>query len=213
MSEFCEFLRPASDVTSATLPVAPAPHPAGTTPAAADRIICRRKALRDGHAPAPGLLSVTALASRITSRVTTIPQPPMRTANRRGFTFAELLVALAVIGVLAGIGIPRYHTLKSRAYVSAMRSDLGTLRVAQESYFAEHQVYSLDVSQLDFKSSSDVTISLGSSDPMAGWTGTATHRLSPTTCRTATGHDLGDSENGAVKCADGVPTGVATPGN
>ena len=137
----------------------------------------------------------------------------MRSRNRRGFSFAELLVALAIIGVLAGIGIPRYHTLKSRAYVSAMRSDLGTLRVAQESYYAEHQFYSTDPSALDFKSSSDVTITLGSSDPVAGWFGTATHRLSPTTCRTATGPDLGDSDNGAVDCDNERPSGVATPGN
>ncbi len=137
----------------------------------------------------------------------------MRPANRRGFTFAELLVVLALVGLLAGIGIPRYHTLKSRAYVTTMRTDLGTLRVAQEAYFAEHQRYATDPGLLDFKSSSEVTITLGSSDPVAGWTGTATHLLSTVTCRTATGHDLGDAENGAVYCEESVPTGVATPGN
>lgn len=200
-------------VTSATLPVARTPHRSRTALAGAERNSSINNALHDGHAPAPALLSVTALASRVTPSPHDDPMPTMRTANRRGFTFAELLVVLAVIGLLAGIGIPRYHALKSRAYVSSMKSDLGTLRVAQESYYAEHQVYSTDLSQLDFKSSSDVTISLGSSDPMAGWTGTATHRLSASTCRTATGHDLGDSENGAIDCEDSAPTGVATSGN
>ncbi len=133
------------------------------------------------------------------------------TTQRRGFTFAELLVVLALIGLLAGIGIPRYHSLKTRAYTAALRTDLGTLRVAQEAYYAEHQRYATDVGVLDFKASSDVAVTISSSDPMAVCTATSRHALGTDVCTTATGHDLGDAENGAVHCEADVPTGIATP--
>jgi len=75
----------------------------------------------------------------------------MRLVNRPGFTFIELLTVMVVIGALATVGVPRIRTMKERAYQATLRSDLGTLRTAQEAYYAEHQQYATDVSALDFR--------------------------------------------------------------
>ncbi len=46
---------------------------------------------------------------------------------QRGFTFIELLFVILVIGVLAGIALPRYFAVKSQAQEQIAKSFAGTL--------------------------------------------------------------------------------------
>ena len=89
--------------------------------------------------------------------------------NRKGFTLIELLIVVVIIGILAAIAIPKFANTKSKAYVTAMKSDLRNLVSAQESYFSDSSAYTTDVSinGLNFKSSTGVSspnITIGS-----GW--------------------------------------------
>jgi prepilin-type N-terminal cleavage/methylation domain-containing protein len=87
--------------------------------------------------------------------------------NRKGFTLIELLIVVVIIGILAAIAIPKFANTKSKAYVTAMKSDLRNLVSAQESYFSDSSAYSTDITLLNFKAStgvSDPSISIGS-----GW--------------------------------------------
>jgi prepilin-type N-terminal cleavage/methylation domain-containing protein len=81
----------------------------------------------------------------------------MNNYNRKGFTLIELLVVVVVIGILAAIGVPKYTNSKSKAYVTAMKSDLRNLLNAQESFFADSARYATNVSQLNFKTSPGAT--------------------------------------------------------
>ena len=76
--------------------------------------------------------------------------------NRKGFTLIELLIVVVIIGILAAIAIPKFANTKSKAYVTAMKSDLRNLVSAQESYFADNAKYTTDATALGFKSSSGV---------------------------------------------------------
>jgi prepilin-type N-terminal cleavage/methylation domain-containing protein len=62
----------------------------------------------------------------------------MRIRRRRGFSFVELLLAMAIIGLLAGIAIPRYGEMKRRAVASAILGDVHAIRIAAFSYYTEH---------------------------------------------------------------------------
>lgn len=51
---------------------------------------------------------------------------------------------MAVIGLLAALGIPRYHEMKRRAFAAAVVSDFNTVRVASYNYFADNSTYPPD---------------------------------------------------------------------
>lgn len=64
--------------------------------------------------------------------------------RRRGFSLIELMTVMAVIGLLAALGIPRYREMKRRAFSANVASDFNTVRVAAYNYFADHATYPPD---------------------------------------------------------------------
>lgn len=71
-------------------------------------------------------------------------QPRRRRRPRHGFSLIELMTVMAVIGLLAALGIPRYREMKRRAHSAAVVSDFNTVRVAAYNYFADHATYPPD---------------------------------------------------------------------
>jgi len=61
--------------------------------------------------------------------------------HSHGFTFIELSVVLAILGILAAIAVPQYSNYRERAYNQTAISDLRNVAAAQESFFADHQTY------------------------------------------------------------------------
>jgi type IV pilus assembly protein PilE len=60
---------------------------------------------------------------------------------KRGFSLIELLMALAIAGLLAALALPGYSHVLNRAHRLDARLALLRIQHLQESYFASHLVY------------------------------------------------------------------------
>lgn len=58
-----------------------------------------------------------------------------------GFTLVEILVVIIIIGILAAIAIPIFLRQRHQGYDASAKSDLHTLAVNEESYFADYGTY------------------------------------------------------------------------
>jgi type IV pilus assembly protein PilA len=62
-------------------------------------------------------------------------------ARRGGFTLIELMIVVAIIGILAAIAIPNFLRFQLKARSSEGKTNLAAIRTAEESYFAEYGLY------------------------------------------------------------------------
>jgi prepilin-type N-terminal cleavage/methylation domain-containing protein len=64
-----------------------------------------------------------------------------RGRSRRGFTLIELMIVVAIVGILAAIAIPQYTNYVYRAKRTEAMSMLSSIKVAQETYRALKDCY------------------------------------------------------------------------
>jgi type IV pilus assembly protein PilA len=71
--------------------------------------------------------------------------------NNKGFTLIELMIVVAIIGILAAIAIPNFMSYQCKASQAEARTALGAIRTQQEAYLALWDTYTTNLSKLGFE--------------------------------------------------------------
>jgi len=109
-----------------------------------------------------------------------------------GFTLIELMIVVAIIGILAAIAIPNFLRFQLKAKSSEGKTNLAAIRTAEQSYYSEFGVF----------------VSANASPPMIGHAAKTNFTLNGGA--TGVGFDqLGWSPEGQVYFNYGVATDVA----
>lgn len=61
--------------------------------------------------------------------------------SREGFTLVELMIVVAIIGILAAVAIPNYQKYQARSRQTEARIGLGAIFAAEKGFQAEHGSY------------------------------------------------------------------------
>ena len=65
-----------------------------------------------------------------------------------GFTLLELMIVVSIIGILATLAVPSYHSSVMKAKEAALRQDLSTLRDVLDQHKADQGKYPPSLSAL-----------------------------------------------------------------
>lgn len=67
-----------------------------------------------------------------------------------GFTLIELMIVVAIIGLLAAIAFPNFLNYQCKARQSEAKYSLGIILTSQESYLAEYDMYASTLGSISF---------------------------------------------------------------
>ncbi len=110
-------------------------------------------------------------------------------AYRKGFTLIELLVVLVVLGILSGIAIARFVSIKEAAYLASMKADLRNFALYEQNYLMDSQgsYFAGNGAPQGFAPTVGVTVTATfDPGPPPSWRAIATHDKTNKTCSIVT---------------------------
>ena len=88
--------------------------------------------------------------------------------SEKGFTLIELMIVVAIIGILAAIAIPNFLSYQKKAKTSEAKTSLGSIRTVEEAYAADHDTY-LACAQHPAAVPAGITTTWTTTIPPAAW--------------------------------------------
>ena len=75
----------------------------------------------------------------------------MTTSTKKGFTLIELMIVVAIIGILAAVAVPNFMRFQARAKQSEAKMNLKAIYTAQHAYMQETDTFSNSIRDIGFE--------------------------------------------------------------
>ena len=72
----------------------------------------------------------------------------MKSGGSKGFTLIELMIVVAIIGILAAIAIPNFLKYMSKSKQTEAKTNLKGIYTVEMSYFTEHNTFARQFTEL-----------------------------------------------------------------
>ncbi len=80
---------------------------------------------------------------------------------QKGFSLIELMVVIAIVGILSAVAIPSFKSYQERAKQSEAKAGLAAIYTAQKNFFAEHLVYYSNLYAIGYQTEGDLNYNTG----------------------------------------------------
>jgi type IV pilus assembly protein PilA len=90
--------------------------------------------------------------------------------NKKGFTLIELMIVIAIIGILAAIAIPNFIAYRNKAFCSGVESDANNIIASIADYFAIPTHTDIATGDQTFEPGINSVYTIMSADPSAAIT-------------------------------------------
>ena len=106
--------------------------------------------------------------------------------GQKGFTLIELMIVIAIIGILAAIAIPQFTAYRTKGYNAAAKADVKNAYTAAQAFFSDSPAATIadttTLSNYGFRPSSNVSVTASGAN--ASLSISAQHAAGDTTYRT-----------------------------
>ena len=85
--------------------------------------------------------------------------------NNQGFSLVELMVVVAIIGILSSIAIPSINKYMAKARQSEAKSNLASIYTANKAFFAEYNVYDTRFNVIGYRPEGQLRYNIGWATP------------------------------------------------
>ena len=121
----------------------------------------------------------------------------MRRKEMEGFTLIELMVVIAIIGILAAIAIPNFVSYRKRSYNSAANADSKNLYTSAQAYYTDNHAGATtsldDFKAYGFRQTPDVDVAVQGSGSQGSFSADLFHSSGDKTFHVASDGSIGTS--------------------